>query len=157
MRLRGTVAIVLAFLGLAASLARQLAVAAALEEARIVPQLQLTDLSPEKVAFAPDDGTLLIVVNSNGRIDLFDITNPGRPAKVTEVGAAATDAAFTPKGIPRDKLRIVSAGDDGTVRLWTLDGQQAAEPFTGHDGPVRSVAFSSDGMHIVSAGDDGTV
>jgi hypothetical protein len=27
------------------------------------------------------------------------------------------------------------------VRLWTLDGKAAAEPFKGHDGMVTSVAF----------------
>ena len=86
-----------------------------------------------------------MVVNSKGRIDIFDISNPGRPAKITEIAAAAVDAAFTPKGTPRDKVRIVSGGKDGTVRLWTLDGKPAAEPFKGHDGWVWSVAFSPDG------------
>ena len=39
--------------------------------------------------------------------------------------------AFSPAGD-----RIVSGGEDGTVRLWTLDGKAAAEPFKGHDGAV---------------------
>ncbi|MGH6924086.1 MAG: hypothetical protein ACRED5_10135, partial [Propylenella sp.] len=50
-----------------------------------------------------------------------------------------------------------SGGDDGTVRLWTLDGKAAAEPFTGHAGSVWSVAFSPEGTRIVSGGEDGTV
>jgi WD40 repeat protein len=52
---------------------------------------------------------------------------------------------------------IVSGGDDGTVRLWTLAGEPAAEPFKGHEDAVSSVAFSPDGTRIVSGGDDGTV
>jgi WD40 repeat protein len=70
-----------------------------------------------------------MVVNSSGRIDLFDISNSGRPVKITEIGAAASDAAFTPKGTARDKIQIISGGEDGTFRLWTLDGKPAAEPF----------------------------
>jgi WD40 repeat protein len=109
------------------------------------------------VVFAPDDDTLLMVVNDHGRIDIFDISNPGRPVKITEIAASAADAAFTPKGTPREKIKIVSGGSDSTVRLWTLDGKPAAEPFKGHVGRVRTVAFSPDGTHIVSGSQDGTV
>jgi WD domain, G-beta repeat len=56
-----------------------------------------------------------------------------------------------------DGTRIASGGDDGTVRLWTLDGKPAAEPFEGHKGGVYSVAFSPDGTRIASGGFDGTV
>jgi WD40 repeat protein len=56
-----------------------------------------------------------------------------------------------------DGMRIASGGDDGTVRLWTLDGKAAAEPFKGNPGGIWSVAFSPDGNRIVSGGEDGTV
>jgi WD40 repeat protein len=46
-----------------------------------------------------------------------------------------TTAAFSPDG-----TRIVSGGKDETVRLWTLDGKPAAEPFKGHKGLVTSAA-----------------
>jgi hypothetical protein len=74
---------------------------AAREEIRYVPQLELTDLRPIKVSFSPDDNTLLVVVNRNGRIDLFDLSNPGRPVKITEIAANAQDAIFSPKGTRR--------------------------------------------------------
>jgi hypothetical protein len=66
---------VLAFIVLASS-----SRAAAREAIRYVPQLELTDLQPIQVSFCPDDETLLLVVNAHGRIDLFDLSNPGRPA-----------------------------------------------------------------------------
>jgi len=122
------------------------------EEIRYVPQLGLTELAPTKVSFNPRDAQTLMVVNRNGRIDLIDVSNPDRPIKMLEIHAGARDAAFNPAGD-----RIVSGGLDGTVRLWTLDGQAAAAPFEGHEGRVTSVAFNPAGDRIVSGGRDGTV
>ncbi|MFM7238200.1 MAG: WD40 repeat domain-containing protein, partial [Cyanobium sp.] len=57
-----------------------------------------------------------------------------------------------------DGSRIVSAGDDGTVRQWEAkSGRAIGEPLRGHQGWVVSAAYSADGSRIVSAGEDGTV
>ncbi|MGD2425053.1 WD40 repeat domain-containing protein, partial [Mycolicibacterium nivoides] len=47
-----------------------------------------------------------------------------------------TSVAFSPDG-----SRIVSGGEDKTVRLWGVDGQPIGEPMR-HEDKVTSVAFS---------------
>jgi hypothetical protein len=57
-----------------------------------------------------------------------------------------------------DGSRIVSAGEDGTVRQWEATrGRAIGEPLRGHQGLVYSAAYSADGSRIVSAGEDGMV
>ncbi|MEB3317945.1 MAG: hypothetical protein VKO39_07390, partial [Cyanobacteriota bacterium] len=57
-----------------------------------------------------------------------------------------------------DGSRIVSAGADGTVRVWDAkSGKGIGEPLRGHQGLVLSASYSGDGSRIVSAGADGTV
>jgi WD40 repeat protein len=51
-----------------------------------------------------------------------------------------------------DGERIVTGGEDGTARLWNLQGKQLAV-MEGHEGRVEVVQFSSDGRYIVT-GDD---
>jgi hypothetical protein len=107
-RLGSAVTIAPALFALVASLLGSSRPSAANGAIRFVPQLGLTDLSPARVVFAPDDDTLLMVVNSRGHVDIFNISNPGRPVKITEIAAGARDAAFTPKGTPRAKIKIVA-------------------------------------------------
>ena len=59
--------------------------------------------------------------------------------------------AFSPDG-----KTLVSAGSDGTMRLWDLAMRRPlGRPLTGHDGRVWDVAFSPDGTTLASTGEDG--
>jgi WD40 repeat protein len=72
--------------------------------------------------------------------------SPGHDGIVFSIAASA------------DGCRVVSGGEDGTVRLWdTASGEQVGGPLKGHDGWVYAVALSTDGSRVVSGGLDWTV
>ncbi|WP_437303990.1 nSTAND1 domain-containing NTPase [Sorangium sp. So ce388] len=64
---------------------------------------------------------------------------------------SVVDAGYSPDG-----TRIVTACEDGAVRVWNADGQGEPLVFRRHEGAVTSAAFSPDGTHIVAASFDST-
>jgi WD40 repeat protein len=56
-----------------------------------------------------------------------------------------------------DGRYAVTGGEDHTVRLWDTRGGAEVHCFTGHTGPVTSVAFSPGGRQALSGGEDRTV
>lgn len=103
---------------------------------------------------------------------LEDLTSPLSPAKnfagfelhylrrlarmdlgtFTGHGGDVTAVAFAKNG-----RWVVSAGVDGTVRIWDLTLGKEIRRFQGHKGPVNCLAVFPDGSRIVSGGDDRTV
>lgn len=60
--------------------------------------------------------------------------------------------AFTP-----DSQRLISGGDDQTLKVWSADtGQQLLE-LPGHTSAIKSLAVKSDGSTLASASDDQTI
>ncbi len=55
-----------------------------------------------------------------------------------------------------DKKHIVSASEDKTVKLWTIEGKYI-DTLEGHTETVNDVEFSSDSKKIASASDDTTI
>jgi WD40 repeat protein/sterol desaturase/sphingolipid hydroxylase (fatty acid hydroxylase superfamily) len=56
-----------------------------------------------------------------------------------------------------DGRHIVSASEDGTLKIWDALTGAVERTLTGHTGPVRGVALSADGRRILSASHDRTL
>jgi cytochrome c len=96
----------------------------------------------------PDGG--FATAGDDGRILLWP---PGSrsPAVTIQAGTAPVAAlALAPGG-----SLLASAGWDGGLRLWSLDGSPKGERL-GHQGPVSDVAFRPDGT-LASTGADATL
>jgi serine/threonine protein kinase/WD40 repeat protein len=62
-----------------------------------------------------------------------------------------TAVALGPRGV------LATAGEDGSVKLWTLYPVRSVRPLAEAVGPVRSLSFSRDGRRLYAAGQDGVI
>jgi WD40 repeat protein/predicted Ser/Thr protein kinase len=129
------------------------------------------------VAFSPD-GTLLAIANADGSVQVWDFQRPAPlnrnniddsfvsvvgnvevtvPRVMPELAWAgghsgsANYVTFSPDG-----SRLLSAGDDGTVKVWAVKAGLPFLTLNGHFG-IRGLSFSPDGKRLASAGLDHTV
>lgn len=55
--------------------------------------------------------------------------------------------------VTQDGQRIISGGQDTTIRLWDIAEEEEIHKFTGHEGPVYGLAVMPDGKRLVSIAD----
>jgi len=67
-------------------------------------------------------------------------------------GGPVFDAVFSPDG-----KKAVSAGQDGSLRLWDTKTGKEIRRLDGHNGRVWTVAFAPDGRRVASGGFDATI
>ena len=113
---------------------------------RFVPQHHITNFSPAIVRFHPKDHNFLMVLNNDGRIDLFDIRNWEKPIKFFELSATANYASFDKHG-----ERLLAAGRDGKLRIWNFEtGKTTIRSISESDFPVLAAAFQLQSDNILS-------
>lgn len=86
----------------------------------------------------------------------------GRRAVRTGVRAAWSSVLLTGDAtgvldLTGDGRMAVSGGNDGTIRLWDVQGGTCLRELRGHGGGVGSVCLSADGRRVLSSSRDGTI
>jgi len=97
-------------------------------------------------------GDRIVVTCMDGRTRLLDRATGRYLRTLRGHEASINDASFSPDG-----ERILTASEDGTVRIWPVDrGETSSVLLAGHLGPVSSATFSSNGDLVVTGSWDGT-
>ena len=124
----------------------------ALLTALVVPSAALADLrghgGPIRALAISDDGTRLLSGSFDTTAIVWD-SEAGLAEEVLRFHDASVNAVtLLPDG------RMVTAGQDGRIALWSADGE--ASELGRHEGPIVGLALSPDAAAVATASWDGT-
>jgi WD40 repeat protein len=88
------------------------------------------------------------LASASDELSLWDVPS-GQLKKTLPQSSWVTAVAFS-----RDAGRVATGHDDGTIRVWNVDGEDLVCELAGHRLPISALAFSPDGSQIASAAED---
>ena len=118
----------------------------------VVPELAH---KPGTFAFSPDARWLLLGhVEANASPDpiVVDVKTKKFADVLTGHKATVLSISFS-----HDGNRVVTADEDGKVRIFSVPDWKLLQTLSGHNGPVHWAEFSPDGRLVASVGEDKTV
>lgn len=122
-----------------------------LQEGSIPEDADLVIIAGPTGAFAqPEVEALSGYLNGGGALMLMMDQDPEPARRALVSGVFGVE--YSPDG-----SRILTAGADGSARLWDADSGEELLALYGHTGGVQDAVLSPDGSRIVTAGGDGSV
>ncbi|MBL7499894.1 TIR domain-containing protein [Frankia sp. CNm7] len=118
--------------------------------------------SPVRAVEFPAGGGVLVTGGQDGRVRLFNLANPARPAPLAEIeyGSRFNQEWVRSMATSADGTRLAVVGDARRVGVWDLtDPSSPEEVFAqgGHGHYILAVALSPDATLLASGGQDKVV
>ncbi|GEM_PF-3080366 len=127
---------------------------------------EVTSLNLLEQGSVPEDADLVLIAGPTAQFSATEVEalrtylqNGGSLFLLSEPGAAGGALGSGVLGVDfnADASRVVTAGSDGSARVWNTSTGEELLVMRGHTSDVLDAAFSPDGRRIVTAGADDTV